>query len=481
RQSLKRLFPDSGKNKALDWQQIAVLVAMLRPFCVISGGPGTGKTTTVVKLLALLLEQAHTQNKPLSIALLTPTGKAAVRLQESINASRQQLACHEHIRAAIPTEAATIHRWLGTIPGSPHFRFNADNPRPVDVVIVDEASMVDLMLMTRLLQALPSHTRLILLGDKDQLASVETGAVLGDLYSAAQPSGFSPSFSSHLADFLPQIPEPNPDTPAASLQDSVLQLHKSYRFDSRSGIGQLAKRMNTGDSWGAFNLLKQPPPDNSLHWIEPGAEDSIRDQVIQGFQTYLEANTAQTALSTFNQFRVLCAHREGEAGVRHWNQQIESWLEQAGLLQTGTAWYIGRPVMILRNDYQLKLFNGDIGLILPEHLLATDKTSKQQQRLVACFPTPEGGLRYFSPLRLPAHETAFAMTVHKSQGSEFNKILLVLPASPSPVLSRELLYTAITRARQQVQILSHASLFRQAVSHRLQRTSGLGDALLSLK
>ncbi len=463
--SLQRLF--AANTQTPDWQKIAALTAMLQRFCVISGGPGTGKTTTVIKLLAVLIEHS---DKPLRIALLAPTGKAAMRLQEAMNQHKQTLPCDEAVKQQIPEDTATIHRFLGYQPHSPYFRFNADHPVPVDVLVVDEASMVDLALMSKLVQALPPHARLILLGDKDQLASVEAGAVLGDVCAGSGEQGFSDDYQTRLKAMLGDAWTLSPSPTRSPLQDAIVVLQHSYRFGSDTPIGQLARAINAGQVSPVIQCLQNNrEASQRIRWFStPDLFDKpVTELIEQGFDDYLQQQDPALALESFNQFRVLCAHRRGEYGVGKLNQLIEKLLVHKGLLRIRGRWYVGQPLMITENDYHLRLFNGDIGIVLPD--------PQQPRRLLAFFRTAEQHIRHFLPARLPQHETAYAMTIHKSQGSEFEKVFLVLPDKTSPVLSRELLYTGVTRAKQAVAILGSTSVLTDCIQRRALRTSGLRD------
>lgn len=470
KESLERLFPASVKEE-VDWQKIAAFAALNRKFCVISGGPGTGKTTTVVKIIALILEQAGL--KKVRMALAAPTGKAASRLQDSINSAKGRINCAERVMEAIPKEASTIHRLLGSIPGSPYFRHNARNPLPVDVVIVDEASMVDLALMSKLVQALPLQAGLILLGDKDQLASVEAGAVLGDICDSGNDHGFSEKFFSKLKKIAGYELEVLSDTTTEEgICDCIVQLQKSYRFGSRSGIGAVSRAVNAGDVDVSAALLKDGKYDD-IGWKALPRPDFLQkvigEKILKGFKDYLKADNPWQAFDLFERFRILCALRGGPYGVYALNVLCERILGNAGLIEPGKTWYKGRPLLITQNDYNLRLFNGDVGIVLPD--------AESDNDLRAFFPTADGTMRKLHPLRLPEHETVFAMTVHKSQGSEFDNVLLILPDKDYPVLSRELIYTGITRARKGIEIWGIESVFRAAVSRRIERSSGLRDAI----
>lgn len=461
---LKRLFP--GEGCAPDWQQAAALTALLKPFCIISGGPGTGKTTTVARILALLLEIGPAEG--LRIRLAAPTGKAAARLQESIGAVSAGLALDPAVRERIPREVSTVHRMLGSVAGSPFFRHNAANPLAVDVVVVDEASMLDLALMSKLAAALPEEARLILLGDKDQLASVEAGAVLGDLCDRGRGKAFSSAFGALLEktlDFPPAAGENN-----GPLCDCIIELQKNYRFEERSGIGAVSTAVKEGAGGRAlacFNrspeLVRRPAP--------PAARlmEALKEAVLSGYGPCLEDLSADGLFERFDRFRILSPVREGPYGVIHLNRLVRSILVRAGWAAPGGAWYPGRPVMVTRNDYRLRLFNGDVGITL------SDGEAEGGLRVV--FPGLQGVPRRFHPLRLPAHETVYAMTVHKAQGSEFDEVLLVLPDRDNPLMTRELIYTALTRARRKVTVLGDEALFAAAVGRRIERSSGLRDAL----
>ncbi|MFV3351727.1 exodeoxyribonuclease V subunit alpha [Aeromonas veronii] len=449
-------------------QKLAAATAAARPFAVISGGPGTGKTTTVAKLLAILVETGLQAGKAPAIRLVAPTGKAAARLTESIGSALQALDLPPEWVEAIPTEAGTLHRLLGVIPGRSQFRHHAGNPLHLDLLVVDEASMVDLPMMARLLDALPSHARLILLGDKDQLASVEAGAVLGDICSFIE-QGISPA----QADWLSrQTGYRLQGTPAgAPVRDSLCLLSKSWRFDQHSGIGQLARACNSGDATAVEAVWGAGFADISLHPWAGEAYDALIAQGVAGYGSYLKAARAGEApaavFKAFNSFQILCALRDGPFGVLGLNERLELALSRAGLIARDGDWYAGRPVMVVRNDHGVGLYNGDMGLCLPD----------ESGRLKVWFEQPDGTLRALLPSRLPPHETVYAMTIHKSQGSEFAHTVLVLPDSPSPLLTRELVYTGITRAKARLDLYGDRALLTQAVRKKTERYSGLAERL----
>ena len=470
RAGLSRLFP-GVQVKETDWQKVASFASVMKRFCVISGGPGTGKSTLIAKILSLILEQAR--GNDVRIALATPTGKAATRLQEAIKKGKEMLAVEDRIKETILTEASTIHRLLGSIPGSPYFSHNSENPLPVDIVVIDEASMVDLALMSKLAQAVPSEARLILLGDKNQLASVEAGAVLGDICDTGYIHGFSNQCSKRFYEVTGEQINIEPKvSDAPDIRDCVVQLSKNYRFGANSGIGAVSRAINEGDANLALNLLKSGEY-NDIKW-NPLPSPSVlprvlRQNALEGYKSYLEASEPVEIFHLFEQFRLLCALRRGPFGVTALNLDVEKILQEENLIAPQNRWYRGRPVIITKNDYNLGLFNGDIGIILP------DPASNENLR--AFFLSPDGSLRRFLPIRLPEHETVYAMTVHKSQGSEFDKVLLILPEEQSPVLTRELIYTGITRAKRSIEVWCKESVFLEGVNQRIERASGLRDAL----
>lgn len=462
------LFP-SPETGETDWQKVAAFAAITRKFCVISGGPGTGKTTTAARILALLTAQSG--EKKLRIALTAPTGKAAARLQEAI--VREKAKFGGKIREDTESRASTIHRLLGYVPGSPDFRHNAENPLAADVVVVDEASMVDMALMSKLVQALPEHARLILLGDKDQLASVEAGYVMGDICDTGTVHHFSEKFCRELKKFTGQNIECGAGGNEPEICDCIVQLRKNHRFREAGGIRAISQAINEGNGTKAAALLRSGQyPD--ISWTDlPRSRDlgsALRETILQGYADYLKhPDDPEAVFTAFDRFRILCALRKGPFGAEEINSLAEQILSTAGILHVSGTWYTGRPVLISRNDYHLKLFNGDVGIALP------DPESSGKSRVF--FRGAKNAFRKFNPLRLPEHETVFAMTVHKSQGSEFDRVLLLLPARDAAVLSRELLYTGITRAVSHVQIWGTEEIFHSAVSRNIRRNSGLRDAL----
>jgi len=474
KEELIRLFPFNDAEE-INWQRVAAFTALTKQFCVISGGPGTGKTSIVATILALLLKQ--TESKRPRIALIAPTGKAAAKLQEAIRSIKTKLSCPDNIKEEIPEEASTIHRLLGTIPDSPYFRHNAKNTLPVDIVVVDEASMVDLALMSKLIQALPLQARIILLGDKDQLASVEAGAVLGDICDTGAEHSFSQGFCKDCKEVTGYtIHTQQNRAPESDIRDCIIQLEKNYRFGSDSGIGAVSYAVNTGDGDRAIKLMKGEKYGDITWKNLPQLKDLtqvIKATIMQGYGDYLRASDPFKVFQVFERFRILCALRGGPFGVAALNILVEQILREERLINPDRRWYPGRPVLITKNDYNLRLFNGDMGIVL------SDPSVNNELRVF--FPATDGTFKKLHPFRLPEHETVYAMTVHKSQGSEFDKVLLLLPDRESPVLTRELIYTSITRAKKSVEIWGNENVFRTAVSRYIERTSGLRDALWSKK
>ncbi|MBV0934468.1 exodeoxyribonuclease V subunit alpha [Marinobacterium weihaiense] len=492
RRQLQGLF--GGVEGRLDWQQLACALVAGRRFGIITGGPGTGKTTTVVRLLALLQSQARAGGRNLRIRLAAPTGKAAARLTESISGAVGSL--DEPLQQGIPREVTTLHRLLGARPGTRRFVHNADNPLHADLVVVDEASMIDLEMMHQLLQALPRQARLILLGDKDQLASVEAGSVLGDLCAEADRGGYDAQTLARLQRLTGldvaawQAAEGEAST--QPLAQSIAMLRHSHRFGADSGIGSLARAVNSGQPEDVHRVLAQGFADLAQLRLQ-GAEDRALERLVmqggpqdaaaQGYRHYLQRlqaerpsqadaaaldDWARQVLEAFGRFQLLCALRRGPWGVEGLNARIAGALAQAGLIERTEGWYEGRPVLVTHNDYGLGLMNGDIGMTLAR----PDDAGETVLRVV--FPLADGSLKWVLPSRLQAVETVYAMTVHKSQGSEFAHTALLLPPAVNPVLTRELVYTGITRASQWFTlVLSHPARLDDAVRARVRRASGL--------
>jgi exodeoxyribonuclease V alpha subunit len=431
--AFERLFPTG-----FDEQRAAARLALSQPVTVLTGGPGTGKTTTVARLLALLAEQAHRASAPpLRVALAAPTGKAAARLQQAVAFELGKLDASDRARLG-QLHAMTLHRLLGPRPGtSSRFKHHRGNRLPHDVIVVDETSMVSLTLMARLLEAVRAQTRLILVGDADQLASVEAGAVLADLV----------------------------DGLSARTDVEVAALRTSHRFGK--SIGALADAIRVGDADRAVALLRSG--DKHLEFIEDDdAPTQLRCILLPQALRLRQAailGADDEALATLDEHRLLCAHREGPRGVRHWNRQVEKWLSEETGQPPWSEWYAGRPLLVTANDYGLRVYNGDTGVVVagPDGLRAV-------------ISGANGPLDY-AISRLGDVETMHAMTIHKSQGSQANEVTVILPHEDSQLLSRELLYTAVTRAKQKVRVVGSDASVRTAIQRRALRASGLAQRL----
>ncbi|MEE2763041.1 MAG: exodeoxyribonuclease V subunit alpha [Pseudomonadota bacterium] len=531
-QALVTLF---GRQSEVDYQQLACALAARHRFAVITGGPGTGKTTTVVRLLAALQAIAgHTGDRggrKYRIRLAAPTGKAAARLNESIAGAVRKLPFDQLPGQVgpddIPTRVTTLHRLLGSRPDTRQFRHHRDNPLPVDILVVDEASMVDVDLMASLFDALPASAQLILLGDKDQLASVDAGAVLGELCRRAEQAHYTPATARWLAAVTGQhLPESLVDDQGQPLDQAVAMLRTSFRFGAGSGIGQLAQAVNTNSLTPSMLAACRDGQFDDVIWLN-GAGPAEPERTLAlvaehalagspqafrqggegrvgptgplappvGYRHYLRLladheltasssraqwdELARQVLEAFADFQVLCALRKGPWGVEGLNELIARQLLGHRLIPRTEGWYPGRPVLVTGNDYNLGLMNGDVGIAI-EVPWDRDAEGRPKPTLRVAFPGGDGteAIRWISPSRLQQLETVYAMTVHKSQGSEFNHTCLVLPDRLSPVLTRELVYTGITRARNWFSLITgDAGVFNASVQQRVVRASGLAERL----
>jgi exodeoxyribonuclease V alpha subunit len=496
KQWLDKLFdqhngPSSAQAEP-NWQKIACAIAVRSHLSIITGGPGTGKTYTVARLLALLFALSAAPDR-LRIALAAPTGKAAARLKQSIDNALIELS--EKISGELPLAeltarmgaARTLHSLLGTRPNTRAFKYHAGNPLELDVLIVDEASMVHLEMMACLLDALPANAIIVLLGDKDQLASVEAGAVLGDMCLHAEQGGYSAATVAYVANTTAQTLPAKFLGASSALAQQTVMLRYSHRFTGP--ISDLAIAVNAGVVADAMRCLRAQS-GQILSWQEHAHTEHVlqlalygRDGCAGGYGNYLTMLDAcpdssdasayalwvSAVLQAFESFRILCAVREGDWGVAGLNKAIEKRLEEEGRIKRSGEWYVGRPVMVTRNDYGLGVFNGDIGITLAD--------SFQGKSLRVYFLAGQT-LRSVLATRLPSVETAYAMTVHKSQGSEFHHTVVVLPRESSPVITRELIYTGITRSQKFFTLVtSVATVFEDAIKTKLHRGSGLGALL----
>jgi len=491
RSAVQRMFPATDDSR----QRLAAAAAALGHLTVLTGGPGTGKTTTVARLLAVLQETA---GPGLRVALAAPTGKAAARLQEAVRESLDRLDPVDRRRVGEP-QAMTVHRLLGWRPGtSTRFRHDRDHHLPHDVVVVDETSMVSLPLMSRLLEALRPTARLVLVGDPDQLASVEAGAVLGDLVARSPVADRLPGLLEQVLpdDLRPSVAATGTAAtgtgtgtgtgtvdPVRGLRNGVVRLEVVHRHGAR--IGDLAAAIRNGQADDALALLRAGHPEAQLVEVagdRPSEAEvaGLRSDARAAGRTLVRAardGDAAAALRALESHRVLVAHRRGPAGVAHWSALVEEWVAEAARADatppagglTGPVeqtWYPGRPLLVTRNDRDSGLYNGDTGVVVADG----------SGGVVAVFGDPDTPLR-IRPHRLPAVETVHAMTVHRAQGSQFGQVSLVLPPATSPLLTRELLYTAVTRARSGVRVVGTADAVRAAVQRPVRRASGLRAGL----
>lgn len=526
-----------GSGSDVDYQQLACALAARNRFAVITGGPGTGKTTTVVNLLAALQSVAsqspQRDGRKYRIRLAAPTGKAAARLNESIGGAASRLPLDRLPGRVtlddIPTRVTTLHRLLGSRPDTRQFRHNRDNPLLVDILVIDEASMVDVDLMASVFDALPPTAQLILLGDKDQLASVDAGAVLGELCQRASAAHYTPDTANWLGSVIGcTLPDTLLDPAGYRLDQAVAMLRKSYRFGEGSGIGKLAEAVNAGSLDSAMLTACREATFDDVIWLNGGTPRSapeetlerIADHVISGTpeafrnqgqgrqvnarplpppvgyghylsllnQHRLTADSgrdewdalARQVLQAFSDFQVLCALRKGPWGVDGINELVAQRLLAHRLIPRAEGWYAGRPVLVTGNDYNLGLMNGDIGITLAVPW-DRDGDGQPKSTLRVAFPAADGSddIRWISPSRLQQLETVYAMTVHKSQGSEFNHTCLVLPDRLSPVMTRELIYTGITRARNWFSLITgDTGVFQDSVKQQVVRASGLAQGLI---
>lgn len=448
------------QHEQIDWQKLAVVLATLNNFMIITGGPGTGKTFTVAKILELLKRI----NPETRIGLAAPTGKAAMRLAETIKSD---------------FEPGTIHRLLKTVYGTHHFKHNRNFPLELDVVIIDEASMIDVALFAKLLDAIRPDTRLILLGDKDQLASVEAGSMFRDLCQSPdrvnsiskRNAAFMRSFMvDREAKLFESYVENDRKHP---LNDHIIELKRSRRFSSELGIGKFSQAVISGDVEAVRTYLdvsEDRPATDSQVEVDPNYDEALFRTQVGLYSDYIYEDDIQAALNKLNKFRILCAVREGEYGLYRCNIRAEQILKERDLIDPATEFYCHRPVMLTRNNYDLGLYNGDIGIVRPD---------KDGQMMV--WFSNDGGLKPVPPARLEYIETVYAMTIHKSQGSEYDTVLVMLPQSEgSELLTRELLYTAVTRAKTSVVIQAGEGSLLASVGKSVKRASGIDERLSSL-
>ena len=463
------LYFDTKNQDETNWQKEATERALKHSFLVLSGGPGTGKTTTISRILATLIEQhlLHKNTDRLRILLAAPTGKASIRMLDSLRKAQQTMKLSDAIVEQMPIQASTLHKLLRYQPNKVQFKHNRNNPLNADVVLVDEASMIDIALMSKLIEAVPAQAKLILIGDKDQLSSVETGSVFADICAGLEASG----------------------------SRNIVTLQKNWRFSKDSGIGQLAIATNQGDSQQLLKILYDKEQPN-CQLLSPTIleKNQIPSTLLTPWKNYFKVlNDPQSSINeifeAFNQYRILCALRRGLNGSTIMSKRIETEITKQGFLQThvqqpfsqknqNKLWYHGRPIMVTQNSYSKGLFNGDTGIALIRDKQVNvyfpdgNKSGGEEGGIVN-----KGTYKSFSPVRLPAHETTWAMTIHKSQGSEFNQVALILPHEVMPLLTKQLIYTGITRAREQLSLVASDSVLSAGVKTEVVKATRIEDYL----
>jgi len=478
----KKLVENRDQDLEVDWQLVASALAYLNNFTIITGGPGTGKTTTVAKILSLLYEE----NPKLNVKLAAPTGKAAMRMKEALATNIQVPEDYrENINALKPY---TLHRLLGSNHLSPYFKHNKKIPIVADVIIVDEASMIDVALFAKFINAVDPETRLIILGDQDQLTSVEAGSLLGDLCNTVHAKNhFSVEASRNLQEILSGIKIYPAAEEKALLQDHIVELQHSYRFDKNPEFRKVSKAVITNDQNTIQSLFDENPLEGNIK-IDLEHKESVFKAFIEDYENYIDRNEESSeerieeSLKKFNDLRILAVIRNGKQGVSGLNARVEKYLASKGLINPNSEFYDHRPVIVTRNHPDLQLFNGDIGLVR--------KDPKDSKKMKIWFLTAEqkadqedpektrSAVRGYSPGLLTDVETVFAMTVHKSQGSEFNKVFLVMPKSVDvPILTRELLYTGITRAKESLKIQGNKEVILKSAKAQVRRASGIANRL----
>lgn len=466
RELLKELYSGAkaGVNDKTDWQFVGTILSFLHNFTIITGGPGTGKTTTVAKILALL----YKENANIKVALTAPTGKAAMRVKEALKANPlpKKLGIGDKVASL---QEFTIHRLLGYKPNSPYFKHDEDNHLNYDVVIVDEASMIDVALFYKLISALNPGSRIIILGDKNQLSSVEAGSLFADLCNSQNVlNSMSPNKFKLINDLIENketciTSEYEQFKKQGDLFEHITELKVSHRFDDNSGIGLLSKNILASDISGSIKLLES----NVSNIIYDSCYDTkIFNDFIDKYRSYIEEPDIVKALEKINELRVLCVVREGERGIYQVNRRIEQYLRQKRLIKPNTEFYINRPIIVTKNYRDLGLYNGDIGLIRDD----------KYGNIKAFFLDDNNDLKPISPGLIAESETVFAMTIHKSQGSEYDNVLVMMPnTKENPLLTRELLYTGITRAKTKIVIQGKKEVIETAILNKVERASGITE------
>ena len=483
----KKLIDSRDAKRETDWQLVAAALAFINNFTIITGGPGTGKTTTVAKVLSLLYEE----NPQLSVKLAAPTGKAAMRMKESL--ANNPMVPEDFQKAIAELKPYTLHRLLGYKYQSPYFKHDRENPLEADVIIVDEGSMIDVALFAKLIAAVKPQTRLIILGDQNQLASVEAGSLLGDLCDTVKyKNHFSSGIFGDLKGILPQLDLKANSEKDEKLQDQMVELQHSYRFDEKPELGDLSDAVVSNDIPEIKKFFEENRDEKTIV-VDQQHKEQLFKNFIKGFEAYIDEKNTALAIEKLNELRILAVIREGNQGVSGLNARVEKYLLKKRKINLSQVFYENRPVMVTRNHADLNLFNGDVGIVRKDEetgkmkiwFLDEEKQLDEERQKTAAgsdsseSKQPQGKkVRSFSPGLLTDVDTVFAMTVHKSQGSEFEKVLLVMPKSEElPLLTRELLYTGITRAKEELIIQGTKEVLLKASEGRVMRASGITNRI----
>ena len=466
------------EEESMDERNIAPLIALLHSFryafTLITGGPGTGKTTSIARILA-----AHLSIRPhLRIALAAPTGKAANRMGEAIQQVVGHLQLRDEVRQSIrDIPQFTVHRLLGFSPLTLQFAHNASNPLPYDMLVVDEASMMDVVLFAHLMEALPEQIQLIVVGDRHQLASVEAGLVFGDLCTAAMPFDcYSEEDRAFYRQFIPAFDRlVRSDTPdereGPLLMGHAIELKYSHRFDPHRGIGRFSNLVLSGQLTAA-EIVEEfvAPPEGAELIVLPQWDEALLVELLEPYRNYVHEEAVDAAWQRLHALRILCAVNEGPLGVHALNALVEAHLQEEGLIEVRSPYYHRQPILITKNDYSLGLYNGDVGIV---------RYDEERERYLAYFKRrDEEGMVFYPASVIKDFQTTYAMTIHKSQGSEYDQVIIVLPEDAEhPLLTRELLYTAVTRARHRVYLFARPEVLEAAVQRHTRRMSGLSYRL----
>lgn len=457
KKALRSLLVPKGVLFETNWQHLAVMLSFMKDLVVISGGPGTGKTYTVLNIIAA--HKIANAGKSYRIALAAPTGKAARRLMDSIEEGKEKLSKEHQSEIDISDSALTVHKLLGANFRGSQFKYNEQNKLPYDMVVIDEASMLDITMWVRLIRAIGITTKLVVLGDKDQLASVEAGSILGDICGGTNT--FSPEIADHVAGINGMEVPTTKVEPA--INDCVVFLTKSYRFGEESGIGNFAQAVNNSDAKQAISILEDPN-FGDVNWLQPtvkNLEMVVSEYAVEHYKDYISIE--EERLEASNRKKILCALRRSDFGIEAFNARIEHKIRQNLNLLTSREWYQGRIVMATRNDAVLKIRNGEIG-IYEEGRPGNIKFEGEQAIKI-------------SSTRLKEYEPAFSITIHKSQGSEFDEVAIILPSQINSILSKEILYTAVTRARRNTLIIATEEILKKTIERSVSRNSGVKNKI----